>query len=292
MENQDINTCEDLAKEKERKLEALSEIEEENNSVKFQSVLKELIENERIRQEKILEEQRRIEEEEKKRRLEIERKRQEEILKRQRIIEEARKKEMEKRTKQMLEEQQNSVLQGKKKEKPVSFESIRDDSEEKAEDVIGSRYNLNMNELYEAVPEENNVDVFKGKSDIEQELWDEFDRNREEAMPVKEEETQEEDIFEDVVPIKEEVKDEENIFEDAAFVKEETKEEMNETVEDFFKQFSEREDDDIAEIDREVVENNKLPEGSLDEYMKNFDETKFKDSETIFDDDEFPSIPL
>ena len=98
MEGQDVNTYNDLIAEKERKLEALSEIEEENNSDDFQNVLKTLIENEKKRQEKILEEQRRIEEEEKKKRIEIERKRQEEILKRQKIIEEARKKEIEKRT--------------------------------------------------------------------------------------------------------------------------------------------------------------------------------------------------
>ena len=119
MEGQDINTYNDLVIEKDRKLEALKELEEENNSDKFQSVLKELIENERKRQEKIMEEQRKIEEEERKRKLEIERKKQEEILKRQRIIEEARKKEIEKRTRKMLEEQQNSVLQSKKAEKVV-----------------------------------------------------------------------------------------------------------------------------------------------------------------------------
>ena len=125
MERQDINTYDDLRLEKERKLEALEEIEAENNSDEFQNVLKVLIENERKRQEKILEEKRRIEEEEKKKRLEIEKKRQEEILKRQKIIEEARKKEIEKRTRQLLEQQQNSVLQGKKKDKVYNFETIK-----------------------------------------------------------------------------------------------------------------------------------------------------------------------
>ena len=56
MEQQDINTFNDLTLEKERKLEVLSEIDEENNSEEFQSVLKVLIENEKKRQEKILEE--------------------------------------------------------------------------------------------------------------------------------------------------------------------------------------------------------------------------------------------
>ncbi len=74
MEGQDINTYQDLVIEKDRKLEALTEINDENNSEKFQSVLGELIENERIRQEKILAEQRKLEEEEKKRKIELERK--------------------------------------------------------------------------------------------------------------------------------------------------------------------------------------------------------------------------
>ena len=134
MEQQDINTYNDLTLEKDRKMEALTEIESENNSEEFQSMLKVLIENEKKRQEKIMEEQRKIEEEEKKRRLEIERKKQEEILKRQKIIEEARKKEIEKRTRELLEQQQNSVLQGKKKE-TLSFENIKGISNGPVEDV-------------------------------------------------------------------------------------------------------------------------------------------------------------
>ena len=86
MEQQDVNTFNELTIERDRKLDALSEIAEENNSEKFQEVLEQLIRNEKLRQERLLEEQRKIEEEEKKRKLEIERKKQEEILKRQKII--------------------------------------------------------------------------------------------------------------------------------------------------------------------------------------------------------------
>ena len=73
MEQQDVNTYDDLIVERDRKLEALDEINVENNSDKFQEVLKELIRNEETRQARLLEEQKRIEEEEKKRQLEIER---------------------------------------------------------------------------------------------------------------------------------------------------------------------------------------------------------------------------
>ena len=197
MEQQDINTYNDLTLEKDRKMEALTEIESENNSEEFQNMLKVLIENEKKRQEKIMEEQRKIEEEEKKRRLEIERKKQEEILKRQKIIEEARKKEIEKRTRELLEQQQNSVLQGKKKEMlsfenikgisngPVEDVSLRDDvmntenkKEEneilKREDFRKKQENLDKIDLVENIEQNEEVPVVKNKSAIEKELFEEF----------------------------------------------------------------------------------------------------------------------
>ena len=197
MEQQDINTYNDLTLEKDRKMEALTEIESENNSEEFQNMLKVLIENEKKRQEKIMEEQRKIEEEEKKRRLEIERKKQEEILKRQKIIEEARKKEIEKRTRELLEQQQNSVLQGKKKETlsfenikgisngPVEDVSLRDDvmntenkKEEneilKRENFRKKQENLDKIDLVENIEQNEEVPVVKNKSAIEKELFEEF----------------------------------------------------------------------------------------------------------------------
>lgn len=213
MEQQDINTYNDLTLEKDRKMEALTEIESENNSEEFQSMLKVLIENEKKRQEKIMEEQRKIEEEEKKRRLEIERKKQEEILKRQKIIEEARKKEIEKRTRELLEQQQNSVLQGKKKETlsfenikgisngPVEDVSLRDDvmntENKKEENEILKREgfrkkqeNLDKIDLVENIEQNEEVPVVKNKSAIEKELFEEFnektiERNKEEKQENK-----------------------------------------------------------------------------------------------------------
>lgn len=268
MEGQDVNTYNDLVIEKDRKLEALKEIEAENNSERFQSILKELIENEQKRQEKILEEQRRIEEEERQRKLEIERKKQEEILKRQRIIEEARKKEIEKRTKQMLEEQQNSVLQGKKKEKVVNFETIKDDSLNEEKDLIDlekieNKYNLKLDEEpKEIVKDASDQILFKDKVDIEKELFEEFNNRKENVQPMPESEPT---IFETV-------------------------------RENFTQSEPVKADDGIAVIDREVVENdeyddNKLPDMSLDEYMRNFDENKVRNTPEIFDE-EFPSIPM
>ena len=211
MEQQDINTYNDLTIEKDRKMEALTEIESENNSEEFQKMLKVLIENEKKRQEKIMEEQRKIEEEEKKRRLEIERKKQEEILKRQKIIEEARKKEIEKRTRELLEQQQNSVLQGKKKEMlsfenikgisngPVEDVSLRDDvmntENKKEENEILKREgfrkkqeNLDKIDLVENIEQNEEVPVVKNKSVIEKELFEEFNEKPIERNKVEKQE--------------------------------------------------------------------------------------------------------
>lgn len=234
LEQQDVNTYEELILERDRKLDTLAELNEENNSERFRNVLEELIKNEEARQARILEEKRKLEEEENKKRLEIERKKREEILKRQKIIEDARKKEIEKRTKQLLEQQQNSILQTNRKE--VSFESIKDDivSEQKYEekDSLPVIENEELEEVKNTSIDESII--FKNKVDIEKELFDEF----------------------------------------------------NGTI-----QYS---------VDYEALESNKedekkLPDGSIEEYMKNFDESAFEqqDVNSLFsDDDIFPSIPI
>ncbi|MGN1358387.1 MAG: hypothetical protein ACI4WU_03355 [Bacilli bacterium] len=261
MEQQDINTFNDLTLEKERKLEVLSEIDEENNSEEFQSVLKVLIENEKKRQEKILEEKRKALEEEKKRKIEIEKKRQEEILKRQKIIEEARKKEIEKRTKQLLEQQQNSVLSTKKKEKNYSFESIKDNINEdtlvnEESDKLELRMDRNKMLFENKIEDDDNFNLeidrgreeetmdsdtlFKNKSDIEKELFDEFNSN---------------DNNKEI--------DSDRLF-------------NNKLLDE-----------------KEEVKENKFPDMSIDEYMKNFDENSVSESSSFFgSDDVFPSIPM
>lgn len=255
MEQQDVNTFNDLVLERDRKLEAIDEIEQENNSDEFQQVLTALIENERKRQEKILEEQRRIEEIERKKRLEIQRKKQEEILKRQKIIEEARKKEIEKRTKQLLEEQQNSVLQGKKKEKEetVSFGDIKDISTNNDELADNSNQISNIENMSredyksrgqnfklendKVEIEEANKNVVSNKDDIEKDLFEEFN-NR----PVNENE--------------------------------------NLNMDDLFNKLEEK------------MPENKFPDMSFDEYMNNFNEDKVEEANNFFDDTAFPSIPM
>ncbi len=183
------------------------------------------------------------------------------MLKRQKIIEETRKKEMEKRTKQMLEEQQKSVLQVNKKEKEATFETIKDSSLDKEDYIdleeITDKYNLNMDE-----PEEKNEEfLFKDKTDIEKELFDEFNNTKEEKREI--EEPYETPVLEPVVE----------------------KEPFNPPVEDTIPSI------DREEVESDMYDDNKLPDVSLDEYMKNFDESKVKNTPEIFDE-EFPTIPM
>lgn len=250
MEQQDINTLEDLTIEKERKLEALSEIDEENNSEEFQGVLRVLIENEKKRQERILEEKKKIEEEERKKKLEIEKRRQEEILKRQKIIEEARKKEMEKRTRIMLEQQQNSVLQAGKK-KDFSFETIKASTKNneiekplEEENKLGLRMDRKIDKpvVEETVKEKEEPVILKDKIEIEKELFDEFKNQDKTVKP---------------------------------------------------KNIDELLNNKVLEEHDEPVREKKLPDISIDEYMKNFDAKKIEDNNEFFgSNDVFPSIPM
>ncbi len=250
MEQQDINTLEDLTIEKERKLEALSEIDEENNSEEFQGVLRVLIENEKKRQERILEEKKKLEEEERKKKLEIEKRRQEEILKRQKIIEEARKKEMEKRTRIMLEQQQNSVLQAGKK-KDFSFETIKASTK--------------SNEIEKPLEEENKLELRMDRK-IDKPVVEETVKEKEEPV-----------ILKDKIEIEKELFDE---FKN-----------QDKTVKP--KNIDELLNNKVLEEHDEPVREKKLPDISIDEYMKNFDAKKIEDNNEFFgSNDVFPSIPM
>lgn len=281
MEQQDINTFNDLVLEKERKMNALSEINTENNSEEFQTVLKALIENERKKQEKLLEEQRKIEEIEKKKRLEIERKKQEEILKRQRIIEEARKKEIEKRTKQMLEEQQNSVLQGRRKENEhdVSFDSFKDASEisESKNESVMSRELRNRDNFVEMVDKIETIPNSKEDAVLFDNKVDDEDSNFD--IP----------IFKDKIDIEKELFEEFN-KENGKEVSEEPKKEVEEKPFEPF--LEEKQEEPLSDKLESKISDNKLPDVSFDEYMKNFDESKIDKTEDLFEDSGFPTIPM
>lgn len=93
IEEQDVKTYRGIVSDLEERKQKIEEIDFENNSDEFKTILEELIKNEKARQEQILQEQRRREYEERQRKLILENKRQEEIKRRQILIDEARRKE-------------------------------------------------------------------------------------------------------------------------------------------------------------------------------------------------------
>ena len=232
-EKQDMATYDDLLFERDKDEELINRLKEENNSSEFVSILSKLLENEKKRQKQILEEQKRIEEEERQKKLEIERKRQEEIAKRQRIIEENRKKEIEKRTKELLYEQNNSVLNSKKDN--FSFETIKDntlDNDEKEDEIS-----------------------YKNKFDIEKELFDEFKINK---GKVDSESKYNGDISK-ILDMDNDISIEEP----------------------------------IKKVQEEKTNDNAFPLGNIDDYIKNFDESKVDNLtlDSVLGDDFFPDLP-
>ena len=93
IEEQDVKTYREIFSNLNMRREKLEKIDSENNSPEFKEILDDLIKNEKIRQDQLIQEQRKREYEERQRRLILENKRQEELKRRQKLIEEERKKE-------------------------------------------------------------------------------------------------------------------------------------------------------------------------------------------------------
>ena len=51
-------------------------------------------------------------------------------------------------------------------------------------------------------------------------------------------------------------------------------------------------DDEVFTKIDEKMNDSRLPDISIDEYMKNFDENKISDTNSLFDEEDFPSIPM
>ena len=117
LEQQDVTTLNSLMEERENKSEMLTDINIENESDEFKTILSNLLENEKKHQEQLALEKKKKEEEMRERKKLEEKKMQEEILKRQRLLEEERNKEIERRTKQLLDEKKNPILMTDKEEK-------------------------------------------------------------------------------------------------------------------------------------------------------------------------------
>lgn len=169
----------------------------------------------------------------------------------------------------MLEEQHNSVIQSKKKE--VSFETIKD--------------NTLDNEPEEKVIETPVTEVENPKDDFKKFNLD-IDLSKEYEDEEPKEKIDDSFFFKNKMDIEKELFDEFNKT-DTPIVKEEPKEDKD----DLF---------GIAQIDRKKIEeekeeiksDNKFPDMSIDEYMKNFNENDVSNVEDLFGEDAFPTIPM
>ena len=147
LEQQDSATLDSLLEERENKHSMLVEINEENDSEEFKTILSNLLENEKKHQEELLLEQKKKEAKMRERQLLEEKRKQEEAIKHQRLLEEERKKEIERRTKQLLVEKKNPVLitDKEKDDKKKVNESInRVSSKRDAEEVVKRRVDNNI----------------------------------------------------------------------------------------------------------------------------------------------------
>lgn len=175
IEEQDVKTYREIISDLEERKQRIEEIDFENNSDEFKSILEELIKNEKARQEQIIQEQRRREYEERQRQLILENKRQEEIKRRQILIDEARRKEEQRKQ----EEKRQEELERQRREalKPVEENTIISNQEHK--------------EIPVSTIESKSKTVYIPKEVV-------FDEEKNENTEVKEESTNRDSLFESI----------------------------------------------------------------------------------------------
>mgnify|MGYP001625251241 CR=1 FL=1 len=196
IEEQDYKMYHEIISDLKARKEKIDKIDAENDSQEFKGILDELIKNEKIRQEQLLQEQRKREYEERQRRLILENKRQEELKRRQKLIEEEKEREekrkqeelalKEKEQQRKREEQIDSILEeseintkednnisvstieSKSKTIHVPKEIVFDDEkiEAKEENIEENKIesNTNRNSLFESI-----YDEMKKRMEIEKE---------------------------------------------------------------------------------------------------------------------------
>lgn len=186
IEEQDVKTYREIISDLEERKQRIEEIDFENNSDEFKSILEELIKNEKARQEQIIQEQRRREYEERQRQLILENKRQEEIKRRQILIDEARRKEEQRRQEEKRQEELKRIEIEKQKElerqrrealKPIEENTIISNQEHK--------------EIPVSTIESKSKTVYIPKEVV-------FDEEKNENTEVKEESTNRDSLFESI----------------------------------------------------------------------------------------------
>ena len=239
LEKQDIENYESLKQERERKNKTLYEIDEENNSKEFKSVIDELVKNENRLREEQVKRAKKEEYQERQRKLLEEQKIEASRVRRQKLIEEARLKEQQERLEKVKELQQKTVINPQKEEE-VSIkkeEKISNPLKNKTlDEVMNLSDDFDTEELFEntkIVPnkklneEKSLFDVMSSKQEPLEEpkpiVW-ESPKVEETSTPVWESPVGDEtlDLFKEE-PIKEEIAVKEDKVESAAEPLEEKK---------------------------------------------------------------------
>ena len=186
IEEQDVKTYREIISDLEERKQRIEEIDFENNSDEFKTILEELIKNEKARQEQIIQEQRRREYEERQRQLILENKRQEEIKRRQILIDEARRKEEQRRQEEKRQEELKRIEEEKQKELERQRREVLEPVEENT---------IISNEEHKEIP----VSTIESKSKtvyIPKEVV--FDEEKNEKQAVEEEPTIRDSLFESI----------------------------------------------------------------------------------------------
>lgn len=154
LEKQDIENYENLKLEREEKNKLLYEIEEENNSKEFKSVVDEFVRNEnRVREEKVRKAKKEEYQERQKKLLE-EQKIEASRVRRQKLIEEKRLKEQQERLEKVKELQEKTVINPNKEEK-VAIDTVKEEKNinplknKTFEEVISLNKEFDTDELFE-----------------------------------------------------------------------------------------------------------------------------------------------
>lgn len=186
IEEQDVKTYREIISDLEERKQRIEEIDFENNSDEFKTILEELIKNEKVRQEQIIQEQRRREYEERQRQLILENKRQEEIKRRQILIDEARRKEEQRRQEEKRQEELKRIEIEKQKELERQRREVLEPVEENT--IIS---NQEHKEIPVSTIESKSKTVYIPKEVV-------FDEEKNENTEIKEETTNRDSLFESI----------------------------------------------------------------------------------------------
>lgn len=186
IEEQDVKTYREIISDLEERKQKIEEIDFENNSDEFKTILEELIKNEKVRQEQIIQEQRRREYEERQRQLILENKRQEEIKRRQILIDEARRKEEQRRQEEKRQEELKRIEIEKQKELERQRREVLEPVEENT--IIS---NQEHKEIPVSTIESKSKTVYIPKEVV-------FDEEKNENTEIKEESTNRDSLFESI----------------------------------------------------------------------------------------------